>query len=129
SGTMLRRIPIGLDATALAVDARDGQLLLTRMGGTDSSGGIEGAGSLEVLNPLSGAVLRTISIGIAPIAVVVDARAGHVVVVDSGGGRGAADPLGWLPSGVRQRLPFVPAARSGARSQPGSMMVLDLAKL
>jgi DNA-binding beta-propeller fold protein YncE len=129
SGGVLRRMLVGSDATALALDARDGHLLLSRMGGADSSGSIEGAGSLEVLDPITGAVLRTISVGIAPIAVAVDERAGRVIVVDSGGDHSAADPLGWLPSGLRQRLPFVPAGRSGVRRDPARVLVLRLADL
>jgi DNA-binding beta-propeller fold protein YncE len=129
TGRMLRSIPISMNATALALDPRHGHLLLTTTGATDNSGTIRGPGSLQVLDPRTGAVLRTISLGAAPSALVVDERANSVIVVDSGGEVQATNSLGWLPDGLRQRLPFLPAQKSTTRTEPGSVTVLDLSRL
>ena len=129
TGRLLRSIPVSTNATALALDPRHGHLLLTTTGATDDSGTIRGPGSLQVLDSGSGKVLRTISLGATPSALVVDERANSVIVIDSGGQVQATNSLGWLPDGLRQRLPFLPAQKSTTRTEPGSVTVLDLSRL
>lgn len=129
TGRLVRSISVGINASALALDARHGHLLLTSTGAEDPSGGVHGAGTLQLLDAGTGAVLKTISLGVTPSAVAVDERAGHVIVVDSGGDRRVADPWGWLPNGIRKRLSFLPAPSSRTQTEPGSVLVLDLSRL
>ena len=129
SGRLLRNIPVSADATALALDPLDGRLLMARTGETGGSATAIGSGSLDVLDPQSGRTLHAFAVGVAPTAMVVDQRNGRVYVVDRGGMEQRANPLGWIPDGVRQHLPFVPAGQATTRRVPGRIVVLSLGKL
>ena len=124
SSAVLRNIPVSMDATALALDPRNGHLFVARAG--DSAGS---SGSLDVLDPQSGRMLRTFTVGVAPTALVVDQHIGRLYVVDRGGEQKVANPLNWLPDGVRQHLPLGSSAQSTTRMLPGSIFVLSLDKL
>jgi len=128
TGRVARRMLVSADATALAVDTLHGRLLIASRAPADGTGVSHGAGKLQVVNLRTGAILRTIPVGIAPRAVIVDQQANQVV--DSGGGQQAVRaPLAWLPYGLRQRLPFLSTSGWDARTVPGTITVLDLERL
>jgi YVTN family beta-propeller protein len=129
SGRLLRNIPVSADATALALDPRNGHLLMARAGDAGGSNALPGSGSLDVLDPASGSTLQTFAVGVAPTAIVVDQRAGRVYVVDRGGEQQRANPLGWLPDGLRRHLPFASSDQPTTRLVPGGIFVLSLDNL
>jgi DNA-binding beta-propeller fold protein YncE len=129
NGSVLRSVPVGIGPGAMAVDARHHHLLVTNVGAMDSTGTPLGPGGVSVLDTRSGAVLRTVPVGLAPGDVAVDERAGRAFVLNLGGTVPVTDAWRWLPSWLRQRLPFVPRQASGTRMVGGSVTVLDTTRL
>jgi len=113
-------------AGTLAVDPARGRVYGIAFGrgdGGDANGRAVGAGVLRVLDAHTGAVLRSTTVGVNPLAVAVDGRGGRVIVVDAGGAAPDSDP--WVP--LRRLLPHwlpLPAPR-GARLVPGDVRILD----
>jgi YVTN family beta-propeller protein len=128
-GSVIRSVPVGIGPGAMAVDARRHHLLVTNVGAMDSAGNPLGPGRVSVLDTRSGAVLRTVPVGLAPGDVAVDERAGRAFVLNLGGTVHVTDAWAWLPSWLRRRLPFVPRQAPGARTVGGSVTVLDTTRL
>jgi YVTN family beta-propeller protein len=128
-GSVIRSVLVGIGPGAMAVDARHHHLLVTNVGAMDGTGNPLGPGRVSVLDTRSGAVLRTVPVGLAPSDVAVDERAGRALVLNLGGTVQVTDVWTWLPSWLRQRLPFLPRPGSGARTVGGSVTVLDTARL
>ncbi len=123
SDGVMRSFSVGSGVTAAAIDHRTGSILLAR---AEAAGG---AGRLQVMDPRSGSIRRTIALAIAPVALAVDDLRGQVVVVGRNGERTPSDPWAWLPDSLRGRLPFMPSRASGGPAQGGSVVVLNLADL
>ena len=113
----------------MAVDARHAHLLVTNVGAMDRMGTPLGPGRVSVLDTRSGAVRRTVPVGIAPGDVAVDERAGRALVLNLGGTVHVTDVWTWLPSWLRWWLPFLPRQAPGARTVGGSVTVLDTTRL
>jgi DNA-binding beta-propeller fold protein YncE len=80
SGRILRTIPLGLTPTALAVDERTGSVfVLTWMPVFHGSGMLSPA-VVSVLDARTGAVLRTVPVGLSAAALAVDERTGQAFV-------------------------------------------------
>ncbi len=124
TGAVLQTIPVDQHPGSLAIDERRGRIFVTSAGTTDQSGHPIGRGRLDVLDARTGAVLRTLPIGINPGLMVVDERTGHVLVVDNGGSVRVPSAWSWIPSWIRSRLPFLPSARPSLRTVPGDIQVL-----
>jgi YVTN family beta-propeller protein len=71
NGALVRTVAVGLDPTAVAVDARRGRVFVAN----------SGSDSVSVLDARSGAVLDTVSLGHSPTAMAVDEANGRVVVL------------------------------------------------
>lgn len=114
---------------ALAVDEARDRLYLSTWGAQESvDGALRGPGTLDVLDARTGALLRRLTVGVAPLAVAVEPRSGRVVVLDEGGAVRASDD--WLASWLRQLGTWLPWLRQSApapssRVVPGSVSVLD----
>ncbi len=128
TGALLRTVSIPWPG-GVAVDARMGQALVTSVGPVDRNGDPTGAGAISVLDGRSGAVLRTISLGLAPGALAIDPCAGHTLVVEGGGVMSIPDAWAWLPGWLRGRLPFLPPPGTQSRAIPARVVVLDTARL
>lgn len=110
-------------AGTLAVDSGRGRVYGVAFGRADANGRATGAGVLRVLDARTGNVLRSVAVGVNPLAVAVDGRTGRVVVVDAGGAAAGSDP--WSP--LRRVLPRwlpLPVPR-GELPVPGDMRILD----
>ncbi len=129
-GRVLRAVSLGANPSALAVDERRGRVFVAVIGDSDFGRPYyppKGPGSVTVLDAHSGNALRTVTVGVNPFELVVAAPAGRVFVLDSGdtiGGR-AADGWAWLPSWLRQRIPFLPPPGNTDRVVPPDVEVLD----
>ncbi len=132
TGRVVQTVPSDGFAVPTMVDERTGRLVAVDAGPTDgpidSSCCYMGNGSIDVIDAHSGAV-RTVAVGIDPVAAAVDERTGHVFVVNGGGLVREADKWGWLPGWLRNKLPFLPPPGAHSRAVPGSVTVVDLSRL
>jgi DNA-binding beta-propeller fold protein YncE len=124
-GAILARVSVSRPG-GLAVDARTGDVLVTDAGPHDVLGTYPGLGKVVLLDGRSGAVLAQIGVGVAPVAVAVDARTRHAFVVNYGGMMAVPDAWGWLPQWLRQRVPALAPLSAAGRIVPGSVSVLAL---
>lgn len=111
---------------ALAVDAVRARVYVTRWGPLDRVGRPLGNGRLAILDARTGRLLQTLAVGIAPLAVAVEAGSGRVVVVNGGGVMRVSQ--GWLEQGAQQMSGWVPwlvPQESHAVAVPGSIDVID----
>jgi YVTN family beta-propeller protein len=136
SGAIRRIVTVGQNPAGIAVDERTGRVFVTAVGRRDGSFRATVEGTVSVIDARSGAVLETTAVGVNPYLVSVDERTGRAFVVNSGCANvglacsisGQSDAWGWIPSGVRHWLPFLPSPASSGRSIPGSVSVLDAAR-
>jgi len=78
TGNLLRTVPVGKAAMALAVDERVGRVYVVNS--YMSSGG---QGTMTVLDAASGTIIATTPAGNVPYAVAVDEQSGHVFVLSA----------------------------------------------
>lgn len=84
SGTLLRTVPVGVDPNAVAVDLTGGYVFVVNGGPFDRNGYQSSAGSVSVLDAHTGLVVRNITVGIAPVGIIVNQQARHVLVLNRG---------------------------------------------
>jgi DNA-binding beta-propeller fold protein YncE len=91
TGTLLRTVAVGRDPLALAVDERTGHVFVAKndLGLQDQLSLAlnccpHGKGSVTVLDARSGAIQRTVRVGLSPLAIAVDERVGRAFVVSYG---------------------------------------------
>jgi DNA-binding beta-propeller fold protein YncE len=120
TGAVLRTVTLAGALTGVAVDERRGRVFVTNAGTTDRSGTWVAPGGVQVLDAHSGALVRTIPTGVAPLGAAVDGQ-GHVVVIN-GGGTVRVPAVWWM-----QRLrPWLPWLRPpSTRTVPANVSVLD----
>ena len=129
SGAILRVSDVGSMPGPLVVDTQRHRVLVATVGALDSAGNPLGPGTLNVLDAQTGAVIGTIPVGMAPGDIALDERAQRALVLNFGGTVPLPDAWGWLPPQLRRRLPFVAQHAQGTRMVPGSVTVLDMARL
>ncbi len=130
NGRLLHTTPTGPNLTGVALDRGSGRLFATSIGPINRVRQPVGEGRLWVVDARTGAVLRTLPVGVAPFVVALDAHARRALVLSSGGAPVAApDPWGWLPPWLRRALPFLPQHAPAARVAPPSMTVIDTSRL
>src|SRR5579875_2530919 len=100
----------------LAIDPRSGDLLILHAGPKRADGSYVGVGHVDVRDGRTGHLMRTIGVGVAPVALAVDRQTGQALVVNAGGMVRVADSWGWLPLAVRQRLPLLPPSPGPTRT-------------
>jgi len=137
---IVKGIPVGVAPVALAVDARRGRVLALNAGARDEymldSGHVlhlrapsTAPSSISVLDAARARVTRTIGLDtrMAPQSLALDVASGRAFVAVDGGvaGVSVADPLAWLPSVLRRRLP---APRPATRTVSGSVVIVDTAR-
>ena len=130
SGALVRTIMTGPATTAVAFDRSRGRLFVAHAGPVDGVGAYSGPGWVSVMDERTGRIVRNVAVGVGPEALVVDERAGRLIVVNAGTvslGQ-SADPLGWVPAWLRGLLPFIRQAAS-LRPVPSSVTVLDATRL
>ncbi len=130
-GRLVRTVPLHPDPWAMAVDTRHGRLFVAAVGDEDPIRSCipTGYGVVQMVDTQAGRVIRTIPVGVAPVAIIVDERAGRAFVLNAGGDMSvrAADGWSWVPAWIRSRLPFIPVAPRGVRERvaPAGITVLD----
>jgi len=77
-------VPTTYGAPLAAVDPRTGRVFVPTSRQLGSDGSPEGPGTVTVLDGRSGALLRTLPVGHAPLAVALDGRTRRVFVLNSG---------------------------------------------
>ena len=115
SGRFLGAPGVGTHLTAAALDRR-GHVLMVSTDHIDTRGYPTGDGDLRIVDLRGGQLLRTIRVGIAPIAVAVDDRTSRAFVLNANSNPDftplnprlqRAAPTNWL-SRFHQWLPFLP---------------------
>lgn len=114
---------VGDTVSAVAVDERRDRIFVARQGILDNDGNPTGPGSVSVLDARSGTVLRTVPVGVAPVALAVDQRTGGAVVVNAGGTIPVANPWSWVPAWIRRHIPWIDT--SGTRAVPGGVSLIS----
>ncbi len=114
-------IPPGVDEVvahlSVALDERSGRALVTNY---DTA-------TVTTLDTRTGAVLHTTHVATAPVAALIDQRAGHALVMSLGGGaQQVPDPWRWMPSWLRRRVSFLPLPRH--RTTPSMATLLDVTR-
>lgn len=85
TGSVLGRVAVGAAPDALAVDERSGRVFVANLGPLDLDSGIPTrAGSVSALDARSGAVLRTVTVGVFPTRLAIDERSGRVFALNLG---------------------------------------------
>ncbi len=132
SGRPLRTLRVGDTVDTLAVDARHGRLLVVTAAPFDyTRHAFTGPALLRVLDLRTGRALGTYPLGVGFHAqLLLDPRADRLAaLLDGGAGPPGPDPWGWLPAGVRHRLPFLPPPPVGPTLHPASVTIFDTARL
>jgi DNA-binding beta-propeller fold protein YncE len=124
-GAILARVSV-IRPGGLAVDVRTGNVLVTDSGPHDVLGIYPGLGRVVLLDGRRGAVLAQVRVGVAPVAVAVDVRTRHAIVVNYGGMMAVRDTWVWLPDWLRQRMPAFAPLSASVRFVPGSVSLLAL---
>ena len=115
TGRLTRTIALRNPA-ALSMDERTGHVLVA----TD--------GSIQVRDGANGGLLRTITTGVSPSAMVVDGRSGRAILIRSDGAARDPDAWAWVPGWLRARLPFVPQPSIHFHAIPASVSIFDLTR-
>jgi len=93
TGTLLRTVPLDVNATAMTLDERRGRVLASTAGVTSTP---ENApiqrGKVFVLDARSGTIRRILPVGVAPYTIAEDARTGRAFVVNNRGNGGSYNP-------------------------------------
>ena len=140
TGAMVRTVAVGTVPMDLTVDPRTGQVLVTTSGPMDVVpagpsvylGTPTGDGRVVVVDGHSGAILRTILVGVLPVTTAVDARIDRAFVLNSNAGP-SGGPVAtmrvrngsWLQS-LKRLLPWLPITRSQPHPSHGSVTVLKV---
>ena len=123
SGLVLRTIPVGQFPVAVALDARRGRAYVVSRDSASSFNPTD-TGSVSVIDTPTGGVLRTIPVGVDPVAVAVDVDSGRVFVATRGGASVVPDAWRWVPGWLRDKLPFLPPPGPRLRIFPPEVTAL-----
>jgi hypothetical protein len=80
---------------------------------------------VNLLDAWTGALLRTLPVGVEANGVAVDERNGHVLVINGPGFVIVPDSWAWLPAWLRRRLPFLPPPGRHSRPVPSGVTMID----
>jgi len=111
SGRVLRRVRVG-PMPVLAVDTRQGRVV------------VASATGLSLLDARGGRLLRRWPVALAPTTVLVDARAGHILLVETGHTERISAPWAWLRRLLRRWVPSLAPPHMGQRMIPARLLVL-----
>jgi DNA-binding beta-propeller fold protein YncE len=122
-GAVLDTVVVGGNPGPATVDEQRGRVFVL-------DAPADGDGRLRLLDAGTGALRRTIPVGMDPRAVAVDERTGYAYVLNAGGSvRGHGVWWGWWAQGLWRWLPWLPQPVSVIHTEPGSVSVIDAARL
>jgi len=110
-GRVLRRVLVG-PAPVLAVDTQRGRVV------------VASATGLSLLDARSGHLLRRWPVALRPAALLVDARTGHILLVETGRTERRPTPWTWLRRLLRQWVPSLASPHTDWRVIPARLLVL-----
>jgi DNA-binding beta-propeller fold protein YncE len=131
TGAAFRTVRVAAGPSALAVDSIHHHLLVASVGATDALGRPLDRGVLSVIDETSGRTVRTVQVGVAPMAIAVDERSGLAFVLNSNTNPdGSAAQLPGehtrLLDRLRSILFWLPLPRPAPVHPTGSVTVLNL---
>ncbi len=129
SGKILRTISVGPAPLSVGIDEQRRRIYVLNAGRGYGTARRTDASSVSVIDARNGTVLSTISTGVGDGHLIIDSRAGRVVVLNDGGFvAGEDDKWGWIPSWVRRALPIISPLPDGNRAVPASVTILDMTR-
>ena len=130
SGRLRHEVTVGSYPAGVAIDEQSGRIFVPSLGPIDRMRGPTGAGSLQVVDERTGALVRTVGVGRAPYAVALDGPARRALVFNMGGSTvQASAPWGWVPPWLRRVLPFLPRRTPQTHTMPASVTIIDTSRL
>jgi len=141
-GRLIHSVNIGVAPQVIIVAESQGLFFVANAGSRDQSAPIgigskmvmmkapvTAPGSVTELDAKAGTVVRTVTIGWSPQAIVVDQRTRHAFVLDAGSVTPipVPDPWDWIPRGLRHWLPFL-STPSGTQVVPARLFMLDISR-
>lgn len=142
SGRILRTVAVGQnlglvasgqDRFPLALDERRGRLFVAVQGSVGRQGfygAPKGYGKVAILDARTGSIVRAITVGMRPQAMIVSERTGRLFVATGGGTITvpASDPWVWIPNTLRRHLSFLRAPAAHMQTVPPGINVIDVSK-
>jgi DNA-binding beta-propeller fold protein YncE len=130
NGQLLHAVTVGSNPAGVAIDEQSGRIFVTSLGPIAQMRGPTGTGSLQVVDERTGALVRTVPVGMGPFIATLDGPARRVLVFNMGGGTvQVLDPWSWVPLWLRRVLPFLPPGVPRTRTVPASVTIIDTARL
>jgi hypothetical protein len=80
---------------------------------------------VNILDAWTGALLRTLPVGVRANGMAVDERNGHILVINGPGFVMLPDSWAWLPAWLRRRLPFLLPPGQHSRPVPSGVTMID----
>ena len=115
----MRRVALGGSPGRVAVDERAGRVVVL-------TGGWPGTiNHVSILDARTGAILRTLPVGVAANGMAVDEQNGHVFVINGPGFVILPDSWAWLPAWLRRRLPFLLPPGRHSHPVPSGVTMID----
>jgi YVTN family beta-propeller protein len=125
TGQVQRTVATGGPASAVAIDSRRGRIYVAHADLPYSRGVHSGPGTVSVLDARTGAILRTLPVGIAPTSLAIDESTGRVIVVNAGGRVQVHDAWTWLPGSLQRYVPFHTQQTPDVRLVAGSISLIN----
>lgn len=139
TGAILHRWPVPANPVAVLANPLTGHVLVASAGPWDDSGEPDGYGTLSVLDPRTGRILRQVETGVLPAWLAADRATRHLFVVNftstkDGQGVSRSYPDGWWPQTLRRiksMFGWLPFKAPDPPPPPvyATVMMLDLTKL
>lgn len=134
SGSTVGSVRVPGALVALALDGVHHRLLVQSSGKTDAVGHVLGYGALSILDTRSGALVRTLRVGIAPLDIAADERTGRAFVLSANVNPDATAinlpaPTQGVLDDLRHYLPWLPLGPASQPPSTGYVSVLDTSKM
>jgi DNA-binding beta-propeller fold protein YncE len=128
-GRLVRTVRVGRGPVALAVDVRANRVVVVCRGiSGDTPSWFRHRPVVSAVGEVSVLDARTLSSAPrpwGPVAVAAAERTGHAIVASVGGSIAASAAWQWLPSWLRQRVPWL-AQQASTHTVPGTVTMLAL---
>jgi DNA-binding beta-propeller fold protein YncE len=128
AGRVARSVPVCDNPTGLIMDERRARIYLACAGKRKQEDfSPAGAGSIEVLDTRTGAIIRDIGTNPGPRIAALDALGGRLYITTEADTISTPDPWSWLPEPARRFLQH--PASPPTRDVPPTLQVIDLSRL
>jgi len=114
TGRVLRAAPLRDPGTTLIVDDGTGRVV------------VHDAAGIQTLDAATGRVLQTVALSVMPMEMAIDPRTWHAVIINGRGFVRTQDAWEWIPSWLRQHIPFLPPVDRRLHAVDGGVRIVAL---